>query len=160
MSIDKEFFTLVVIGSDSKPVSMKEPQVYSMKDGEEYRLHILNHHSTKRANAKIFIDGKEVLHVRINNCSSIVVDRPAHVQSKFTFVKSKSGISTNPHKGILEIRFALEEESCLLESDDVTDGPSRGETVFGNKSTQKFKLAEAMKASHCTTIKALMVVSE
>ena len=182
MSISKEFFTVVVLGADSKPVKQLEPQVFALHNGEEYSLQIFNHHPKLKANAKIFIDGKEAVYVRVDNNSSVTVERPSKMLAKFTFVKAMpdGSASFNPDRGILKIDFELEKDIVVvvtvpngftsnsitgrgrLEADggDEVDGPTavRGQTVFGRSSRQQFEKAKYIETNYCTTIKAIMVV--
>lgn len=164
MSISKEYFTVVVVGADSKPAKQLEPLVFSLRDGEEYSLHLTNHHQTLRANATVFIDGKEVVCVRVNNRSFVAIERPHEMAAKFTFVKASNDrlALRNQDLGVIRIDFALEVPRVgVVETDgvDVSDGPSehRGMTVFGRHSTQQYREAQHLPVQYVTTIRAMLV---
>lgn len=171
MSICKDFFTVVVIGDDFKPVKQIEPLVFALRHGQEYSIQLINHHQFKRANAKIFIDGKQILYIRIDKSASVTVDRPQNIASKFTFVNPslcRQNVSMNPDLGVLKIEFELEQSPVVIQrrfnidrGEDCVDGYV-GETLFSSRSEQRFTQASSMllDPTSTTTIRALMVVKE
>lgn len=170
MSIDKKYFSLTLLDYFGEPVKMLEPQVYALRDGQEYLIKLGNNHRKRRANAKIFIDGKEVLYVRLKPWASEIYERPISICSKFTFCKPSGTASsfTNPDRGTIRVEFALEKRPIhcfrIRDSDeDETDGPAsetttRGETRFRGHSYQKFHGAAYMETEPSTVIRAIMTL--
>lgn len=162
MSISREYFTVVIVGADSKPVAQREPLVFVLHDGEEYSLQLINHHPKLRSNARIFIDGKEVMYVRIEKNSFVSIERPVNVAAKFTFVRADPNAEpSNPERGVLTVDFELETDvRCQQTGEDCVDGGLRGETVFGRRSNQQFRDAIYMPSTYSTTIRAIMIVDD
>lgn len=162
MSISSDYFTLVILGSDGKPVVQTNRTSVSMRDGEEYSLVIVNHHPTKRADATVNIDGKDVIKVRIDRDSKVRVERPVHTASKFTLVRCRDDWNVPLERGILRVTFELEKdvlETVVIDGTDEIDGPTmRGKTVFGRHSDQKFRTAEHIETVPAGVITVTMVV--
>lgn len=105
---------------------------YSMPRDTEYNV-CMHNRSSDRVNAVLTIDGEEMGKWRINAHSEITVERPAHNQRKFTYVKENSwqevmggirqGSSDN---GLIEVRFIPEARVYdAINFDDIPDPSMR-----------------------------------
>ena len=165
MSYTKDCFTVTVCDSAKKPVKNVEKKVFAIKDQEEYSILLRNHHPRKKANATIFIDGKEVIKVRVDNNNSIRVERPGAVAKKFTFYKPGPGVASNPNLGILKVVFDQEVDCGYDEVDSAqgfyqTDASSviAGATAYGRTSSQTFTNASYIDCEPSTIMTVLLVL--
>lgn len=172
MSITKDFYTVFVLTNEGKPVKKMEECVFALNHGEEYKIKILNHHKTLRANASISVDGKNIGYFRVERDASIMAERPSSQERRLTFYKrgtkeaQKGGLSdNNPEQGILRVTIEQEEASGLFSFSkgdlqcDSADCMAAGGTALGRSSSQRFSSASSMKTKDkVIVIRALMVV--
>lgn len=91
---------------------LQTPFRFKLKDMTEYSIKLLNH-APRRARAKVFIDGKEVVTVLIEPGSLVEIRRPFADAKLFTFVVAsdespKDYGDFNPHLGKVRVEFDLE----------------------------------------------------
>jgi hypothetical protein len=134
--------------------TVRGPAFY-LKHGTEYKILITNQ-SMCRANAHIFVDGKEIGSFRIKSNEKIIIERPAGINDqkkrKFTFFdilskEAKMGqIKNSSELGKLVVKIEKEKltnvETDNTRSVDCVDGV--GGTALGRYSNQRFEYAPYM----------------
>lgn len=153
--------------------------VYKMNDMTEYSIQIINH-SPVRARARVFIDGKRVIHAKIEAFSTITLRRPVDTERCFTFVKASptENPEINPFLGLITVyvdretpqhkHFPDPADDTVVECVDIVQpiGPTpvmtigdrprgnTGGTVFGREcKTQKFIKTEGSFYSYFSETK-------
>lgn len=128
---------------------------YSLPHRKEYEVKMTNS-SDSRVNVILKIDGEVMGKWRINARSEIIIERPAHSNRKFTFVKETSsegrmaGVKPNDKNGLIEVTFIPEKEPIYLsrtlggELKSYSFATSSGATVLGENSFQRFGQASEM----------------
>lgn len=135
----------------------------ALKSGSEYQLILTNNRPTI-CDVDLFIDGKEVGTWRINEYSSIILERPLAAQRKFTFFAENSreardaGIIKNINSGLITAIFKPKKTYTIPKPEVINDisassvlpneTPQRlsttsrslksGVTLLGDDSNQKF----------------------
>lgn len=100
----------IMVGKDR--VRQSEPGVFRLSDMAEYSIVVTNH-LDRRAKARVFVDGKEIVHVKIDPLSSVSIDRPVVVKKCLTYVKADSDglLHVDPHLGKLYVIYEAEDVS-------------------------------------------------
>lgn len=137
------------------------------RHGVEYTVHMHNHDSSRRANAYLSIDGKDVGTYRLGPGEHFPVERPPGIQKRFTFwaeegAPVESGIVRGrSENGLVSVRFVLEkrqpvwrQERRYLRAYDAVgtrsvlahavagSGYVRGGTGLSGHSDQRFRAAQ------------------
>lgn len=154
MALTNGYISMFLFDNEDKPF-IPEDKCYKLKHDTEYKICIVNHHPTLRADATVNVDGKKVGEFRVNNKSKITIERPVHAARKLTFyaINSDKGAmaalsSSNPELGNIEVKVQMEKKRVRFimtdgpESDDGEDecdcGSRLGGTGLGVSSQQKF----------------------
>jgi hypothetical protein len=94
----------------------RESGYVQMDHGAQYSLRLGNNDHSKRCDATVLVDGKEVGAWRINAGQSIVLERPVNDTGRFTFYKSDSqsaeqagvGNISSQDRGLVQVTFRPE----------------------------------------------------
>ena len=124
MSISLNGFSLSVFPAEK--VHRFGSNYFTMADKTEYKIELSNNRSVK-ADAHVWIDGKKVGVWRINNHSTISIERPSDISKKFVLLKEGTVaardsdiVSGKSENGLIKVEFQPEKESYrgyVLESD-------------------------------------------
>jgi hypothetical protein len=147
MTVINKYYTLSILNSKNEYVQFSDGS-FKLTHGTEYKVMLTNNHPSCRANAKVYIDGKQVGHFRVETNSNIIIERPDDDKKarKLTFFDINSeegragGLTRSSELGNIRIEIQKETEA-FFKGCCVTDGI--GGTALGKKSMQKF-----YKASH------------
>jgi hypothetical protein len=165
--LQKSWFFVNLIDSEEKFIPLENGNFF-LEHGTEYKIIVGNNNKNCRANATIFVDGKNIGSFRIEKNSKIEIERPSEnsKKRKFTFFskKSREGKLGKLNKcsklGHLKVKIQYEDiykEFFSIANDDGTFdvcdfNPSRiqsdseiGGTALGKSSKQTFTNAEYMK---------------
>ncbi|WP_052574059.1 hypothetical protein [Haloferula sp. BvORR071] len=123
-----------------------------MEHGTPYSIRLENR-SSRRCNARIAIDGNPVGTFRIDQRSSIVLERPSHDTGRFTFFKvwakeaGEAGIVENESTGLISVTFIPELADHLkgLEAARLSEDDDAGGTGLAGHSSQRFQPAASIK---------------
>ena len=74
--------------STINPVTGDLEKLVALAAGTHYEIRVTNR-TSKRANARVHVDGKEVLYMRLEPESGYYYERPQHIAKKFTFYPLK-----------------------------------------------------------------------
>jgi hypothetical protein len=183
--IQKSWYYVNLVDSEGKFILL-ENENFFLEHGTEYKIIVGNNNKNCRANATIFVDGKNIGSFRIEKNSKIEIERPSEdsKKQKFTFFSENSRegklgkLSECSMLGHLKIEIQCEDISkkifsintlfCDGGSFDQIDGPSRiqcdsarGGTALGKSSKQTFTNAEYMKTiDEIIELKARMFLKE
>jgi hypothetical protein len=80
-------FSINILGADD--VYKNGYHYYALNHESEYKIELNNHNKT-RCDVEVNIDGERVGSWRINAFSSVIIERPANVNRKFTFLREAS----------------------------------------------------------------------
>lgn len=150
MSINKGKFSLSLMCED-KIIEFHDG-CFLIPHNTEYKIILHNSNSTK-ANAKIFIDGKEIGFFRINENETLILERPLHISRKFTFydldseeAKDSNLKDINP-KFLGTIKVELENELIMpiTQSELFESTLDNGGTGLSRISSQRFQKAAFMR---------------
>lgn len=106
---------------------------YSLPNMSEYKIKLTNSRS-ERCDAVVYIDGTYIGMWRIGPYSSIILERPAHLNRKFVFVEENSNIAMdsgiqkyNPENGLIKVIFKPERtlETPLFQTPLLTNQSGR-----------------------------------
>lgn len=93
-----------------------------MRHGEQYRIRLTNEHVARRADARVYIDGKYVGTWRIGAGTSIEIERPVDEAKCFTFFRAgtdearTAGLAhLDDNRGLIEVEFVAERDAPRLE---------------------------------------------
>jgi len=157
MVLQKKQFELSLVDKHNKKF-MFENNTFYIPHASEYKIKIRNNDSRKRANAKIYVDGKRVGAFRLDKNDDITIERPADRDRKLTFyaVDSIEGLQCNLDalvksdnigklKVVIEIEDVSFRDRCVCRN-TVTDsiggtglgGTGLGGTGLGDVSAQRF----------------------
>jgi hypothetical protein len=89
--IQKSWYSVNLIDSEEKFI-LSENGNFFLEHGTEYKIIVSNNNKNCRANATIYIDGKNIGSFRIEKNSKIEIERPADdtKQKKLTFFSENS----------------------------------------------------------------------
>lgn len=84
--------------------------------GQTYKIKLCNHDHTRRCDALVKVDGKEIGLFRVNACDSIVLETPPNAPGRFTFYRAKSAEASRAELdgiapsdlGLIEVLFRPE----------------------------------------------------
>jgi len=152
MSINKAKFSLSLMSEDK--IIEYHDGCFFIPHNTEYKV-LLHNSNPKRANAKIFIDGKEIGCFRINENETIILERPLHASRKLTFYDFNSeeaqtcNLNKIDSKFLGTIRVEIESELLMpiekFEESCVLDSPNIGGTGLTRVSSQRFHKAALMR---------------
>ena len=86
--------------SATHPVTGDIEQLVVLASGTQYEIGLRNS-TSKRANGRVFVDGKEVLHMRLEPNSDYFFERPSDIPKKFTFYPLKFAKVQFPQSHVL-----------------------------------------------------------
>ncbi len=99
-------YSVRILNTKENPVHESSVGHVYMEDGQQYIISISNY-SSKDALAKISIDGKEVLSVKVPKNDKVKVDCPLNSDQRFTFFRSASPEGKELLSGILKDNLGL-----------------------------------------------------
>lgn len=160
MAVTNSHYSLSIIESSTNHLIVpRDKMVCPLKHNSEYKVFIHNHHPTHKCTADVTIDGKSVGLFRINQASSITLERPSDRARKFVFykcgtveAKQAAICENNPYLGDVVVKITKEKKvpvqpvlfSCYQSDgyDEVDGGceqsDSCGGTGLGEASSQRF----------------------
>jgi hypothetical protein len=159
MTITNKYYSLSILNSKDEQIPCSNGS-FKLSHGTEYKVMLTNSHSSCKANAKVYIDGKRVGYFRLESKSVSVIERPDCAQKarKLTFfaVNSEEGRAggltmSPPELGKIKVEIQKECDPRIYDEVDCwdcVDSPecdSIGGTALGRESNQKFYTASSIE---------------
>jgi hypothetical protein len=152
MGVSNNYFMLSLLDKNNNAFKYENNTFY-IDHCEEYKIKISND-SSRRADATIYIDGKNVGKFRLEMYDHIVIERPSDKNKKFTFfaIDSIEGVKCDLKNtgmiGTIKVVIGVEEIKKLLSIAPKEAGHIRscrkGGTGLGQKSSQQFSIVNEL----------------
>lgn len=123
--------------------------------GSVYSLSMYNNHYSRRCQAKLLIDGKEIGTFVINPRQSIYLEGPPRSGKRFTLYKygtleaKKAQLEDSDNLGLVQVLFTLEADSTAYISRSA--GLKGGGTGLSGYSSQCFEEVDDFNLDHSTS---------
>lgn len=158
MTITNKYYSLSILNSKDEQIPYSNGS-FKLSHGTEYKVMLTNSHSSCKANAKVYIDGKRVGYFRLESKSVSVIERPDCAQKarKLTFFAVNSeegragGLTMSPELGKIKVEIQKECDPSNLphrkswDRVDSIECDSIGGTALGRESSQKFYTASPIE---------------
>ncbi len=117
--MDSELFSLSINAPGSEPLYKYGHKYVALRSGTTYSINVKNLHDT-RSDIEVYIDGIHVGSWMMPAHSSLTLERPAHINKKFTFFEETSRVAQSTgteigaeDNGLINVIFKPEKQKSI-----------------------------------------------